>query len=394
MRPNPRETMRALPRFIQPLLTYVTGVPLDDEQPLYRATPWIRLMTSTAMTAAGVILGLIALSHPWIDERFVPDPFIALGLPALLAGWVMVCGGTRDLYVVVEHACTHRAFTRSARLNCIVGEAIATVLWVTTFEKFRADHMIHHQVTRTDKDPDVIFLITTAGFRRAMSRHEGLRWLIRTSLSPRFHFAYFWRERLKPNFMGRPVRVTASAAYMIALIAGLSLFDVWMTWSIVWAFPLIILFQIASLLNFVSEHRWLKQFDRGRLWYGRLNFGRFCGDPVPGHANSRLQSAWFWLVWWTRLLFIHLPTRVGIMVGDLPQHDAHHRRPGYDWCNPAFSRRDDVLKGCPGWPETYTERWGTVVDFFYESIGETYGEDWLPEDSPAAPALADQATPP
>lgn len=373
MHKHPRESLRVLPEFLQPFFTYVTGVPYDGQRPLFRSTPWTRLISASSVTCLGVALGIIALDRAWFAEGGVPRADILWALPMLIASWTLVTGGTRDLYVVVEHACTHLSFSRRWWVNRLVGDVIATLLWVTSFDKFRKDHMIHHGATRTAADPDVIFLRRTAEFETGMSSRELRRYLLRTILSTRFHLKYFWQERLMPNFSGPAARSGLSVVYAVGLAATLTVTETWVTWMIVWAFPLIILFQASSLINFISEHRWLRDIGQGRLGYGRLNFGRFCGDPVP---DTRRIAGWAlytaWVTWWLRLLFVHLPSRVAIMVGDLPQHDAHHRHPGYDWSNAAYVRRFDQLAGCPGWPEPYTEVWGTVLDFLDESIRQTY----------------------
>ena len=91
----PRETMRALPRWLQPFLTWVTGMPLSDQQPLFRSTPVTRAAGATAVTVSGVLLGAFALQAIWT-------------YPLVVVSWLLTCSGMRDLYANIEHFCIYK----------------------------------------------------------------------------------------------------------------------------------------------------------------------------------------------------------------------------------------------------------------------------------------------
>lgn len=95
-----------------------------------------------------------------------------------------------------------------------------------------------------------------------------------------------------------------------------------------------------------------------KLVLGRLTFGRFVGEPLPNRDLSRCARVWAWGRWCTRLLCLHIPTRLCVLVGDLCQHDWHHRHPRGDWSNACYERQYDLAAGCPGWPEPYEALWG------------------------------------
>ena len=90
----------------------------------------------------------------------------------------------------------------------------------------------------------------------------------------------------------------------------------------------------------------------------RLTFGRFVGEPWPSRDLS--PGLWWlaWSRWCCRLLWLHIPTRLCVLVGDLCQHDWHHRHPRGDWSNACYARQRDIQAGCPGWPEPYSAVWG------------------------------------
>lgn len=361
---TPRETMRELPRAMQPFLTWLTGAPLAEEEPLFLWTPWSRAAATMTVLAMGLGLGAVAFAAP-----------LWCAVPLVLVSWLITTGAMRMLYVVIEHVCTHGIFSRSILGNRIVGDVISTVLWATPFDIFRRDHRLHHSATRLPTDPDVHFILAS-GYRRGMSQREFWRYFITTLISPKFHFAYFW-GRLRLNFAGNDYRRGMSAAYAIALASALLSSGLWLEWAVLWLVPISVLFQISSLINYLSEHRWPNVEageTLGRAEKAGLSFGRFCGDPVPK------GGVFSWAVWWLRILLVHLPYRIFVLVGDLPQHDLHHRRPGSDWANAAFVRRNDAR--IPSGPDArnapggYTEVWGTIIDHLHASL-----------DGPAAPAV-------
>jgi hypothetical protein len=354
---TPRETMRRLPRVLQPFLTWLTGVPLAEQEPLYRWTPWSRGAATITVLAVGLGLGAAAFVAP-----------LWCAVPLVLVSWLLTTGAMRMLYVVIEHVCTHGLFSRSVLGNRIIGDVISTVLWATPFNIFRRDHRLHHSATRMWTDPDVQF-IYASGYRRGMTQREFWRYLITTLISPKFHAVYFW-QRLKLNFAGSDYRRGMSVVYAIYLAAGLLWSGLWVEWAVLWLVPVSVLFQVSSLINYLSEHRW-PEVDAGeslgRAEKARLSFGRFCGDPLPTHG------VFAWVVWWLRLLLVHLPYRIFVLVGDLPQHDLHHRQPGSDWANAAFVRRNNAQRalsradGRRGLGN-YTEVWGTVIDHLRASL--------------------------
>ena len=353
----PRETMRALPRWLQPFLTWVTGMPLSDQQPLFRSTPVTRAAGATAVTVSGVLLGAFALQAIWT-------------YPLVVVSWLLTCSGMRDLYANIEHFCIHKRFAKSHLVNRIVGEVISTVLVAAPYDLFRRDHLTHHHTTRTDLDPDVHFL-TATGFRHGMSRAEFRRYILQTSLSPGYHLAYVW-SRLVANVRAPAYRTAMTIGHAIGVAAAVGAAGAWVPWLVLWVFPAVVPFQIASLINFHSEHRWVPDPGRGRAATARVCVGRFSGEVVPRclPSTTALERARRWSVWWFRVVFVHLPYRLFILVGDQSQHDLHHRRPGADWANAAYTRRDDVAAGCPGWTLGYQDVWGTLLDHLDECIVE------------------------
>jgi len=103
----------------------------------------------------------------------------------------------------------------------------------------------------------------------------------------------------------------------------------------------------------------------------RKSHGRFNADSPPDFPFRQQPLAWlFWLV---RMLGYHLPVRIAILPGELPEHDYHHRHPhSKDWANGIYARQQDLEAGCPGWCESYTEVWGLfeATDRVFETLSK------------------------
>ncbi|KYF64591.1 hypothetical protein BE11_45505 [Sorangium cellulosum] len=285
--------------------------------------------------------------------------------PGLLLSWMLTAGAARKLQVTVLHHCVHANFSGSGRLDRWIVEVFSSALLVMNFESYRHDHVIIHHSRKlaTLDDPDLKFLLAL-GFLPGVSREALWRRLAWTLVSPRFH-AMFLMARLASN-------VTRAAPYRRLMALGLHAVIVvivaakgaWLTWLVAWVFPLTFLYHIAALLQFICEHRWLRVADPGqpaKVVLARLTAGRFMGEPAPPPGLAGVQRAWAWGRWAARMLLVHLPFRLLVMVGDLPQHDWHHRHiQARDWPNAAYARQRDIEAGHPGWPEPYSEVWGLL----------------------------------
>jgi hypothetical protein len=76
-----------------------------------------------------------------------------------------------------------------------------------------------------------------------------------------------------------------------------------------------------------------------------------------------------WLRWMALTVGYHLPSRLLVVVGDLPNHDYHHRYPSTpEWTTAAYARQRDIDTGPEGPP--YREVWGmgAAIDRMFRSL--------------------------
>jgi Fatty acid desaturase len=352
---QPRETMRCLPRIVQPFLTWVTGVPLAGGRPQVRWRPGLAAAAGVVQTAAGIAIGAAALALPWYFMT-----------PLLVISWPTTAGGMRRLDVVVVHQTLHRMFTRSGAGNRITSELVTTLLWRPPYDGNREEHLLHHAFPCSLRDGDTLYLRST-GAGPGMTKQQFRAFLLRASFSPRHHWS-FLSNRLRANFLsrGRAYRLALALIFLAATIGLLAITGWWLYWLVLWVVPVTFFFQVQTFLYTLSEHRWWLFENAERLTRAQrdqLTFGRFCGLPVPGSQEpGATASPVAWTAWWLRMVLLYAPYRMFILVGDTVQHDLHHVRPKCDWANSSWVRQGDLATKEAS---RYFEAWGGLLSHVY-----------------------------
>ena len=374
----PAHSCSILP-FHREFLAHFTGKwPDGGYRPRWRRPPAWHLIKMLLSLLGGVTASTILLSSSpawW---------------PLLALSWMITVYAGRSTQLVHCHYAVHGTLMGHPRYDRAVAEILSTLWLIQPFDGYRRDHVTRHHGRHfaTLADPDVQLLLHL-GFRPGMSRQDLWCHLYLTLVSPRFHALMGWM-RLRANFLTAPVyRRLMAGGCAAAVVAGLLLTQGWLPFMVAWVVPILPLYHIAALLQFVTEHRWLQvpqpptpatgqeTLERPpahttKLLLGRLTFGRFVGDPLPSHTLPPRPWLYAWGRWGIRLLLLHIPTRLCVLVGDLCQHDWHHRHPHGDWSNACYERHCDLAAGCPGWPEPYTEVWGLdkAIDEVFQGLAD------------------------
>lgn len=355
---DPRETMRALPAFLQLPLTLLTGKPLVGQRPL-RLSPTHHLLASTISLGAGVALGLAGLHAG------------GLWLLLLVPSWAMTLHAMRNVRMMLFHQCSHRNMYTHPLWDAVIGRAISSLLVVQSFGSYSREHVAdHHSIHHmTLRDPTVQALLRTLQLRPGMSRRQMWRQIVGKMLSPRFHASFAVarvRAFLHESTTGE--RIAAAVIYAV-LLAATAVTGSWLAFVLVWLVPLVPLFQLSNTLRLCVKHTFPAPDvteRRGKAYYASLTNAIFLGEPAPPEG----AGAGAWLRWFARMLFVHFPSRYLVLTGDTVVHDYHHRHPSSKrWYDYIFVRQQDVENGHPGWPP-YREAWGLVpaMNLVFDSL--------------------------
>jgi hypothetical protein len=105
-----------------------------------------------------------------------------------------------------------------------------------------------------------------------------------------------------------------------------------------------------------------------RRFSGRAGADRFWGETVPARSLPAWRQTVAWIRWTLLTVCYHLPSRLLVVVGDLPNHDYHHQYPSTpEWTAAAYARQRDIDSGPEG--PSYQEVWGmgAAIDRLFRS---------------------------
>ncbi|MFF4215888.1 stearoyl-CoA 9-desaturase [Streptomyces nondiastaticus] len=368
--PDPRETMRSLPRLLQSPLTVFTGKPLAGQAP-FGWSPTYHLASAVAAMIVGAAVGATG----W-----------ALGswfLFLLLPGWAVTLHGMRNLRMMVYHQCSHKNMYRRRTLDAVIGRATSSLLVIQNFERYSREHVSDHHAAHhmTLRDPTVQAFLVSLGLHPGMTRRQMWRRVLAKLGSPRFHLAFaFARTRSFWNKSATSEKVTSVALYGAAAAATIAT-GTWDALLVVWFVPLIPLFQVSNTLRLCVKHTFPPagtEVRRGREYFASLTNAIFIGEPAPGRALPAGRRTLAWARWTLRMLFVHAPSRYLVLTGDTVVHDYHHRAPSSrTWSDYLFARQQDADAGHPGWPP-YHEVWGLVpaINYVFDSLAAADAEEY------------------
>jgi hypothetical protein len=367
---NPRSTMyRSLPGFMQSTLTALTGQPYEGEETHHR-TPWHHLGSAAFAHSAGTAGTALCIAHGGLAWALVP------------ATTLVALHGARKLRNVIMHQCAHDNFIRNRSFDRLLGKAISVALLTEEFDYYKRSHIEDHHSSRhqTIFDPTVVFLFRDLGVRPGMAPCEMWRRLFISTVSPFYHFR-FLAARLRSHFNGTSLRHKICLIAHLCLVSGtVTALDAGRTFLLSWLLPVTLLYQVSTAFRLASRHIFISNLPkkRDKSTLGAFTLGIFIGTPCPKPGKSILRNAGEWSWWWTRMVAFHAPCRLGVLVGDGPAHDFHHRFPRYpDWANYTYARADDQRNLSEGWPP-YREVWGLqwAIDATFRSLSAADPSDY------------------
>ncbi len=363
--PSIREEMKErLPRWSQPFLTWLTGRAHHGQKPIWSSTSFSQTLSAFTCLYGGAFAVYFSLHQGgWLPWMVIP------------IAWIFMAGAARKIQVTLVHQCAHNNFSGSRKLDRWFAEVFGSLILVDNFDNYIYEHVrIHHtKKLGSEVDPDCRFLLQL-GFTPDKSKKQLWSQLFRTLVSPHYHLGFI-KARLKANFVTAPLqRKLISASITFIALSLIIKFSLWTSFLFGWLLPLFFFYHMAALLNFSSLHFWLKEVDENLKSKQKLcmfTAGRFLGETLPLKELTGIRKYFAWTRWCFRMFFIHLPSRLGVLSGDLPVHDYHHRHPHCsDWANYLYTRQWDIDSGLVGWSEPYEENWGlkNCIDAVFTSM--------------------------
>lgn len=304
-----------------------------------------------------VIIALVMLGQAVLQGAFQPATAVLL----VLMAWVLMVNRLRSLQATF-HYLTHGAVLKDkTRAQRYARLFLSTPLLYQDWDTYNQSHVREHHNIRvlcSDEDPDQRF-IRAQGFYPGMP--ETAYWL-RVCCTP-FRPAYLlrqWRETWLDCF----VRLDRRAALFRWCFWGVVLVLLWATgglpaFALMYVIPRAVLFEHSMWLQLFTEHLWFYQRDARRSekdHYGRLTWGRYQGRKPPERGIIAH------LIWGLQCVCLDIPVRMYVYPQDLPNHDAHHRRPNVHFRHIANYRASLEQKPSPYGP--FLEVWGFMAGLY------------------------------
>jgi fatty acid desaturase len=354
---DPRAAMAArLPGWLQPFLTRLTAKPAPGEAPRGEVPGHRFVLAACAWTAGGVALSLL----PFL----LAEPSLLAWVLLLPLGLLATSSGLGLFQVVVFHHCSHGTVFATRARNRTVGRLVSALLLFKRFEDYQRGHMLHHSPNKllTEEDEFADFVLGLMRLRAGTPRRTLWRRVLVSLVSPAFH-ARFLAARLRGAMRsGDRAHDWTSRLAWGGAVAAAAATGTLVEFALVWVLPATVLLQQATVFRILCEHRFPEPAvieARGKGLVVEAPMGVFPGVMPPAARAATACGLAAWTLWWLQMLTVQLFVRLFMLVGDVPCHDFHHRRPGTRrWNDYAHAREADAEAGSPGFPGGYTDVWG------------------------------------
>lgn len=363
---NTRETMRSLPSYFQPFLTWLTAKPLNHEKYILNRTSTYHLLTACLSVLLGVFFSILLLELNSYYSIFLILPMI------------LTVSGFRKLQVVIYHHCSHNNVFAKKYTNFIIGDLISIILLIKDFRTYQRDHMIHHHTKGllTHRDETVQDL-SSVGLLPGLSKNTLYINMLLSFVSPFSQLRSFLNRINSSLLSPYMIHNIVAIIYWVSLILIVHYFQVDKEFFIVWIIPLTLLYHISRTLRLVVEHTWPEEVylnNRNLDFISASTIAVFPGEPLPKISTSKVKNIFSRFMWLSRMLSIHLFARIFVLVGDTPCHDHHHRNPtSKKWVNYAYARHEDHKKASNSYKIPYREIWGILkaIDLNFEAMSKS-----------------------
>jgi fatty acid desaturase len=264
--------------------------------------------------------GIAAVARQWlyivltiVGVRLL-EPFIGAAWAGFYAVAVVLVASRQHCLLSIMHEATHYRLSRHRKWNDFVSDMFCAFPMGVSTELYRRDHLLHHQYTSTDRDPNWV----------GMQSHEDWHWpkdyvnawrlficdLVGLAAHKTLLFLFMWSP-LQATINKTLVLSTSERLRLITFLATtvtvVSLFHLWFVVFAFWVVPAVTVLGFLLRLRSLAEHSVVE---------GSHEFN------VTRHVDAS---------WWERLTLAPL---------NVNYHLAHHLYPSVPFYNlPALHAR-------------------------------------------------------
>ncbi len=330
---DPRESFRFLHRYIQPIVTFISGKPLSGARKVLDVSPFQAILFDAFKVIIGVCLALYAVSQSEIAWF------------TLVFAWIVIVNGARSLTSDAHYA-GHGVITGNIKFDYLIGELLSSIVFSQNLRDYASQHNRKHHgktgiLTKEDPDVKMIYLL---GFEFGRSVSFSYFRLACSLVSIRYHFLYTF-YRLKSNLVD--AKITRALLFILVQAGVFGIFHYFgldQEYLYCWLVPLLPLYALSAAIQFPSEHNWLSPALDGecrKQHIKRVSYGRFFIISAPTYKGNTLVYLFNWGLWCIKMIPM-LFGRFFVCVSILPSHDYHHRSTRCkNWPNEVYLRQQD-----------------------------------------------------
>lgn len=171
---------------------------------------------------------------------------------------ILVIGARMHALAILMHDATHYRFLKNRNLNDLITNVVTMYPLFLTIEKYRTNHLRHHQHLNTDEDPDWVSKFGRREFQFPTTLRAFITCLLSYFLLVQgIKDALWFVQRF--NIVGKKKSIekqnpVTQLAFYGTLIITLSIFGLWKYFLLFWVVPYFSTFLMFQYIRSVAEH--------------------------------------------------------------------------------------------------------------------------------------------
>lgn len=174
---------------------------------------------------------------------------------------VIIVGARMHALAILMHDATHYRFLKNRKLNDHITNFTSMYFIFTSIEKYRLNHLRHHQHLNTEHDPDWVAKLGKQEFKFPKNKKEFLLIVLSYfTLYRGISDAIWFLKRFaapatkNPNKKQKAEPILPRLIFYVLLVTILSVFGLWKIFLLYWVVPYLSTFFMFQYIRSVAEH--------------------------------------------------------------------------------------------------------------------------------------------
>ena len=236
--------LKKLPTCIQMAVTLIIATPFEGQTPFVFPST-IHLAWSLSTMFFGMLLCQVGIHSKWM-------------LLLVPSSWIFTLHGARLLRLTLQHAAAHNALYENRIINQFIGELSSILTFSKDFRSYQRGHLnTHHNAQKLMTPGDETYDFWTQELCLVPGSSASDSWAqVRNSLiSPKYHFKQILRRFVDCLASPSTNHNMWSNLFWGSVITIVTHTNTWLLFIIGWVFPILVMFEICSVLRQLVEHR-------------------------------------------------------------------------------------------------------------------------------------------